>query len=63
MAAWAAPTGLSTVPVVDVLEALESGALEFAHVAQGAPIELDVGEVFEQEVVRLVVGTLELLTG
>jgi len=54
---------LSTVPVVDVLEALESGALEFAHVAQGAPIELDVGEVFEQEVVRLVVGTLELLTG
>jgi len=50
-------------PIVDVLEAVEPGALEHAGVEQRAPIELDVGEVLEEDVVGLVVGALELLTG
>src|SRR5439155_5303422 len=48
-------------PVVDVAEAVEARSLEDDAVVQGAPVELHVGEVLEQDVVRLDVGTLELL--
>lgn len=50
-------------PVVDVDEAVEPGALEDADVVQRSTVELHVGEVLEEGVVRLVVGALELLTG
>src|SRR5437867_5772831 len=49
-------------PVVDVAEAVEARSLEEDAVVQGAAVELHVGEVLEQDVVRLDVGTLELLT-
>ena len=49
-------------PVVDVAEAVEAPSLlELYGVVQGAPVELHVGEVLEQDVDRLDVGTLELL--
>jgi len=49
-------------PVVDVAEAVEARSLgDAAGVVQGAAIELDVGEVLEQDVARLDGGTLELL--
>ena len=44
-----------------MVEALEPGALQFDDLAQRALVELHVGEVLEQDVVRLVGGTLELL--
>jgi hypothetical protein len=46
-----------------VLEAVESGALELARVAQGVAVKLDVGEVLEQDVVGLDDLALELLAG
>src|SRR6266540_3079341 len=49
-------------PVVDVAEAVEAPSLlELYGVVQGAPVELHVGEVLEQDVDRLDVWTLELL--
>src|SRR5438034_104221 len=48
-------------PVVDVAEAVEAPSIEDDAVVQGAPVELHVSEVLEQDVDRLDVGTLELL--
>ncbi len=48
-------------PVVDVAESVEAHSPEDAAVVQRAAVELHVGEVLEQDVVRLDVGTLELL--
>src|SRR6266540_3996320 len=48
-------------PVVDVAETLEAPFLVLDDVEEGAPVELHVGEVLEQDVDRLDVGTLELL--
>src|SRR5918994_1612687 len=48
-------------PVVDVAEALEAPFLVFDDVEEGAPVELHVGEVLEEDVDRLDVRTLELL--
>src|SRR5215208_2342952 len=50
-------------PVVDVAEAVEAPLLVLDDVEEGAPIELHVGEVLEQHVDGLDVGTLELLPG
>ena len=50
-------------PIVDVMEAVEPTALQLDHGAQRAPVELHVGEVLEQNVVRLVRRALELLAG
>src|SRR5256886_12139152 len=50
-------------PALDVVEAIEPGAVELADIAQRASIELHVGEVLEQDVIRLVVRALELLPG
>src|SRR4029453_15161859 len=47
--------------VVDVDEAVEARSLEDDAVVQGAPVELHVGEVLEEDVDRLDGGTLELL--
>ena len=41
-----------------MLEAVEVRSLEDDAVLQGAPVELHVGEVLEQDVDRLEVGTL-----
>src|SRR5262249_41066799 len=49
-------------PVVDMAEAVEASSLLLDDVEKGAPVELHVGEVLEQHVDRLDVGTLELLT-
>ena len=46
-----------------MVETIEPGALELADIAQRDSIELHVGEVLEQDVVRLVVRALELLPG
>src|SRR5688500_1561252 len=48
-------------PVVGVDEALEAPFRVLDDVEEGAPVELHVGEVLEQHVDRLDVGTLELL--
>src|SRR5215204_5317822 len=48
-------------PVVDVAEAVESPFLVLDDVEEGAPVELHVGEVLEEDVDRLDVWTLELL--
>src|SRR5215207_2521427 len=48
-------------PVVDVDETLVAPSLVLDDVEEGAPVELHVGEVLEQHVDRLDVGTLELL--
>src|SRR6266498_5636726 len=48
-------------PVIDVAEALEAPFLVLDDVEEGAPVELHVGEVLEEDVDRLDVGTLELL--
>src|SRR5262245_2810926 len=48
-------------PVVDVAEAIEARSLVLDDVEERAPVELHVGEVLEQDVDRLDVGTLELL--
>src|SRR5215472_276163 len=50
-------------PIVDVDEAVERSALALDHCAKRVPVELHVGEVLEQDVVRLVAFTLELLAG
>src|SRR5262249_18736736 len=50
-------------PVIDVAEALEAPFLVLDDVEEGAPVELRVGEVLEQDVDRLDVATLELLPG
>jgi hypothetical protein len=50
-------------PVVDVDEAVERSALALDHRAERVPVELHVSEVLEQDVVRLVAATLELLAG
>src|SRR5688500_16605416 len=50
-------------PVVDVAETLEAPFLVFDDVEEGAPVELHVGEVLEEDVDRLDVATLELLPG
>src|SRR4029453_7892076 len=47
--------------VVDVDEAVEARSLEDDAVVQGAPVEVHVGEVLEEDVDRLDGGTLELL--
>jgi hypothetical protein len=44
-------------------EAVERSALALDHRAERVPVELHVGEVLEQDVVRLVAFTLELLAG
>jgi hypothetical protein len=46
-----------------VLETVKPGSLEFDYLAQAALVKLHVGEVLEQDVVRLIDGTLELLAG
>src|SRR6266540_4653881 len=48
-------------PVIDVAETLEAPFLVLDDVEEGATVELHVGEVLEQDVDRLDVGTLELL--
>src|SRR5437764_13765794 len=48
-------------PVVDVDEALEASFLVLDDVEEGAPVELHVGEVLEEDVNRLNVGALKLL--
>src|SRR5829696_4808599 len=48
-------------PVVDVAEAVESPFLVLDDVEEGAPVELHVGEVLEEDVDRLNVGALKLL--
>ena len=49
-------------PVVDTsAEAVEASSLVLDDVEERAPVELHVGEVLEQHVYRLDVGTLELL--
>src|SRR6266487_2827148 len=48
-------------PVVDVDEALEAPFLVLDDVEEGAPVELHVGEVLEEDVNRLNVGALKLL--
>jgi hypothetical protein len=50
-------------PILHVVEAIEPQTLELDDVTQGAPVELHVGEVLEQDVVRLVERALELLAG
>ncbi len=50
-------------PVVDVEEAIERRPPEDADVVERAAVELHMGEVLEQHVVRLAVGALELLPG
>src|SRR5215467_9736767 len=50
-------------PVVDVAEAVEASSLLLDDVEKRAPVELHVGEVLEQHVDRLDMGTLELLPG
>ncbi len=49
-------------PAVDVDEPLEGPFLVLDDVEEGAPVELHMCEVLEQDVDRLDVGTLELLT-
>jgi len=49
--------------VVDVNESVERSALALDLHAERVPVELHVGEVLEQDVVRLVAATLELLAG
>jgi hypothetical protein len=44
-------------------EAVERSALALDHRAERVPVELHVGEVLEQDVVRLDVFALELLAG
>src|SRR4051794_30265141 len=48
-------------PIVDVIETLEAAYFVLDDVEEGAPVELHVGEVLEQDVDRLDVRTLELL--
>ena len=50
-------------PVVHVDEAIERRPLEDTGVVERAAVELHVGEVLEEHVVRLGVGVLELLPG
>jgi len=50
-------------PVVDMVDAVERPALQLDRSAEGAAVELHVGEVLEQDVIRLGRRALELLAG